>query len=170
VTSQTPDISAAQTLSPKTKDPKKVEAGRKGAAARKAKQEAILRQLREAKEAIHETANTSTSDKPAKQDNYDQPPLVAAATVSQSETSREADNGESSPWAMYLAIGGAAVGALWLATKRQGTSSAGNRAERTLHKKSHYPLPSNAPIHAANMNQPSSLHVLDTRPDPFHMQ
>ena len=39
----------------KVKDPKKVRAGRKGAAARKAKQEALLEQLRKVKDGLRPT-------------------------------------------------------------------------------------------------------------------
>ena len=51
-------------LTAKPKDPKKVAAGRAGAAARKAKQERLLEELRAAKEAIAPAATPVANEAP----------------------------------------------------------------------------------------------------------
>ena len=94
----------------KSKDPKKVAAGRAGAAARKAKQERLLQELRAAKEAIAPTAtpvadeavtDTETTSRRVKQQAVPADPVVALQHVKTDWT----------PWILF----GAGLAALCVA-------------------------------------------------------
>ena len=94
---------------PPTKDPKKQEAGRKGAAARKKKQEAILEELRQVKEELH----TRKEEMLVPQDNV---PEVEEPPISK-DTVKNVDD-ESSPWMFGVAAAVIVVGiGVWTACK-----------------------------------------------------
>ena len=108
----------------KAKDPKKVAAGQKGAAARKAKQEALLERLRKAKEGLRptQTVDVSHAQERAKTATtaIAVPAGTAAGTAGTAGTAPENESTEQRAWIAYAALAGTAamaVGAVVYAQK-----------------------------------------------------
>lgn len=94
---------------PRQKDPKKVEAGRKGAAARKTKQDQLHAQLLEAKAALKQTPEPRESVALTE-------PSVA---LTPSEEERQKERVRGIDWAPWI-IGGAGLTVLWYYSSKPG--------------------------------------------------
>lgn len=143
------------------KDPKKVEAGRKGAAARKAKQERLLAELRGAKASL---AAPDPAPVAKQQEHIPGIPASAVAVPAEDLTGVPAKAvGTTADWTPYIAGGLGIVGALWfisrisapIASQRQ-LSNAGSR--------------SMAAAVPAAVNAMPPVTKLKAGPDPFYMQ
>ena len=123
------------------KNPKKVAAGQKGAAVRKAKkQEALLEQLKNAKEGLRPSQTAQ--------------PAETAETVPRTAAETATSNVQSL-WIAYAVLAAVAVGGVLYAQK-----SAPPSANRGAQAKA-------APV---GIEAGKKEVLLDERPDPFHMQ
>ena len=140
--------SDAATRVTSNKNPKNVAAGKKGAAVRKAKQEAVLEQLRKAKEGLRERAPSL-------------PPAPVAPTVAETSSTSSAPPSSQSTWMPYALIAGAVVlGAAIFTNTRQ----AGARAATSAY----HPDPADRKHRSSLRLEEKS--VLETQADPFIMR
>ena len=128
------------------KDPKKVEAGRKGAAARKAKHEALLEQLRKAKEGLRPSQTTHA------QARAETAGTAAAGTPAAARTAENESTEQSGAWIAYAVLAGAAAVAVGAALYARPAAVSTNARAKTAPKAGG-----------------KTVHVLD-KLDPFHMQ
>ena len=130
------------------KDPKKVEAGRKGAAARKAKHEALLEQLRKAKEGLRPSQTTHA------QARAETAGTAAAGTPAAAGTAENESTEQSGAWIAYAVLAGAAAVAVGAALyERRNAAVSTNASAKT----------------AAVRIEAGGKAVLDKRPNPFYM-
>ena len=142
---ETAEVSVVASQQPtKNKDPKKVEAGRAGAAARKAKQEKMLEELRTAKEALQ------------------QPPVTKSQGHSQCRVVEDTDNAvaqsagaSTTDWTPWF-IGGGLVGAICIYTYL---------FYRTLPQASSKP-----PTQVSTAQRDPSNQPIEAWTDPFYME
>ena len=98
-----PTHSAEERVTTKHKDPKKVEAGRKGAAARKAKYEA---QLRKAKEGLPPSHDHMVTHAQARAETAG---TAAAGAPAAARTAENESTEQSGAWIAYAVLAGAAA-------------------------------------------------------------
>jgi hypothetical protein len=169
---------AVEPEGPKIKDPKKVEAGRIGAAARKAKQERLLDELREAKSSLLATPRRTAVQ--AKQDQRNQEASEPKNQTEQqhyvlaSHNAASISDGRSTgtaccskqDWTPYVVGGLGVTGALWLlwSSRNYVRSSIGTTGVRV--RTASHTSPPSVVVHApvAPINQLKIQH------DPFIMQ
>ena len=135
--------SPVERVTEKVKDPKKVVAGRAGAAARKAKQEERLEQLRVAKESFRPPAGDGTS--------ANIPPKEAAAVSADKRPERREGLTNWTPWVVGACLAGGALVFLRNAQTRSPASVAA------------------APVDSAPKQPAPGAKQLKTR-DPFYME
>ena len=155
----------------RSKDPKKVAAGRAGAAARKAKQERLLEELRAAKqslqpEAVAETATPVADVVVAKQqeqpvaDVPSQQPMPAPADPVVALQHVQAD------WTPWILVGaGLAALCVWRSPLVKLTVS-GAHQQKQLHPEAHSSGGSQPDLRSTTPQCAQQLKV----PDPFHME
>lgn len=130
------------------KDPKKVEAGRKGAAARQAKKEQLLSELREAKAAtLHATSRSA----------------VVPTAEPVPERQGTASEQQATDWTPYIIGGLGIAGAVMLALSSGATSHQlqGNNSAAAR---------SVEPARPVERHKQAPDTHLKTQPDPFIMQ
>lgn len=142
------------------KDPKKVAAGRAGAAARKAKQEKILAELREAKASIQRpSAVTEVTEQ--------RPPAEAVRSHRRSEAYDKVTNGTTDvQWTPWIVGGLGLAGVVWLLhsnTQKRAVTSAPSVTAGTAAAKSQKTEP-------LAKQPPAAAQQLKTHRDPFHME
>lgn len=159
----------------RTKDPKKQAAGRAGAAARKAKQERLLEELRAAKEAIAPAATPVADGAVAKQ--QEQPVTGTTRSANQqrhSVSSAPADPGDpalraaeaAADWTPWILVGAglAALCVLRLPLVKQTVSGA--RQQKQLHPEARS---SGASQPDGTSTTPRCAQQLKVTDDPFYM-
>ena len=129
--------------SPRQKDPKKVAAGRAGAAARKAKSERLERELAAAKESLRDPTYAAPVAPPAAHSNEEAP---------RSDKEEEKAAGSMSPWGVGVLVAAAGGLAYWAASRRLApracrTSAKGEKASGPVSRQAcsaieGYPRPS----------------------------
>lgn len=107
VTTPEPETTKHMQAYRREKDPKKVAAGRAGAAARKAKQEQILAELRRAKESLHSLAVLEPAAPPelVRSEEASIPPAARAAVIAK----QQAESSGQPNWTPWI-IGACLVG------------------------------------------------------------
>ena len=147
----------------KAKDPKKVVAGQKGAAARKSKQEALLEQLRKAKECLRPTQTVDVSHA---QERVKTTTTAVAVPAGTAGTAPENESTEQRAWIAYAALAGTAaiaVGAVVYAQKSAPPATK-NTVSTNVRAKV-------APVGTAGTAvEALGKTILDKQPDPFYMQ
>ena len=144
-------------LAQRNKDPKKQAAGRAGAAARKAKQEKILDELRNAKAAMREESD-APSVKPY-EDAVHQPNKPSAVAKSRHIPDY---------WTYYIVAGLVALGGLALVFRDKITPN--NSSLPPPGPTANPQARPRAPTSALLLPQPPIDSLLKTEPDPFDMQ
>ena len=169
----------------KPKDPKKVAAGRAGAAARRARQESLLAELRAAKAAIAPAA-TPVADEAVTQSSCEatkqqEQPVTSATERRQQPMPAHADPGDpvKSDWTPWILVGaGLAALCVWhvvpmsrsltpLVSVKQTVS--GTRQQKQLHPETARGASSGARQPDGTSTTPRGAQQLKVT-DPFHME
>lgn len=127
---------------PQQKDPKKVEAGRKGAAIKKAKQERLLDELREAKASLVVKQEEHLNVAPAEQKQKNRAEGTAVSVIP-----------TLADWTPYVACG-LGIAALWFLYSGRGN---------------HSMAPTSTPQERVSPVKMPALKQLKTGTDPFYM-
>ena len=125
---------------PKTKDPKKVAAGRAGAVARRARQESLLAELRAAKEAVNQSEAAAVLVEQQQQPVAAQHPMHAPAADVKAD------------WTPWLLFGGAGLAVLYVFSMRPCTPPEKSGARQQEQQHPEVSQPPLAPRRAQQLN------------------
>ena len=158
MTAEAPPEPLTITKSTAQKDPKKVAAGRAGAAARKAKQQKLLDELREAKAAL-EPATPPVDVVPPERSAQAPPKDAAVPAVA---TTRQQQTAARTDWIPWIVGGLGLAGVVWFL---RGNGFAITSRGVAAPPKASAPSPAEAAA-----KRPPDAQQLKVSRDPFHME
>ena len=148
---------------PKTKNPKKVEAGRAGAAARKAKQERLLEELRAAKQSLQSEAVAEAAMPVADIVVAKQQPVAKQQSLPAPADPADPVKADWTPWLLFGA--GLAVLCVW----RSPLAKLTERQQKPQHLEVARSASSGGSQPDLRSMKPQCAQQLKV-PDPFHME